>query len=168
MIRGRLAAPSADLPVRCAPRDRCGRTWLDIGDPAEDGALPGDDRGPAVGVWPGSGAAVRSPLADVLLESTLDLPRRSAGTGTEIIEWGILRRQKPGRIGNTTPILQRWPDPPPQSPCINVCVLDADGYCRGCYRTIDEIAGWRSFCAAEQRAVLGSCLSARRHGAAET
>jgi hypothetical protein len=45
-------------------------------------------------------------------------------------------------------------DPPPKSPCINVCVLDADGYCAGCYRTIGEIASWRSFSAAEQWAVL--------------
>jgi predicted Fe-S protein YdhL (DUF1289 family) len=45
-------------------------------------------------------------------------------------------------------------DAPPTSPCINVCVLDAGGYCRGCYRTIDEIARWRSFSRAEQWAVL--------------
>ncbi|MGD0501139.1 MAG: DUF1289 domain-containing protein [Steroidobacteraceae bacterium] len=42
----------------------------------------------------------------------------------------------------------------PTSPCINVCVLDADGFCAGCYRTIGEIAGWRSLSAAEQWAVL--------------
>ncbi len=29
------------------------------------------------------------------------------------------------------------------SPCIGVCVLDADtGWCRGCLRTREEIAGW--------------------------
>jgi uncharacterized protein len=42
----------------------------------------------------------------------------------------------------------------PVSPCINVCTLDAAGYCIGCYRTIEEIAGWRSLSAGEQRAVL--------------
>jgi predicted Fe-S protein YdhL (DUF1289 family) len=42
----------------------------------------------------------------------------------------------------------------PESPCINVCRLDAAGYCTGCYRTIEEIAGWRSLSAGEQRAVL--------------
>ncbi len=29
------------------------------------------------------------------------------------------------------------------SPCINVCQMDAaTGWCRGCLRTIDEIATW--------------------------
>lgn len=29
------------------------------------------------------------------------------------------------------------------SPCISVCRIDpATGWCEGCYRTIDEIAGW--------------------------
>ncbi|MGA2397418.1 MAG: DUF1289 domain-containing protein [Steroidobacteraceae bacterium] len=42
----------------------------------------------------------------------------------------------------------------PQSPCIQVCVLGAHGYCTGCYRTIGEIARWSSMSAAEQRAVL--------------
>lgn len=31
------------------------------------------------------------------------------------------------------------------SPCINVCTLDeASGLCRGCARTLDEIARWSS------------------------
>jgi uncharacterized protein len=51
--------------------------------------------------------------------------------------------------------------PPPQSPCIQVCVLDAHGYCQGCYRTIEEIARWSRMSAAEQRRVL-DCLAARR------
>lgn len=29
------------------------------------------------------------------------------------------------------------------SPCISVCQMDADtGWCKGCYRTLDEIARW--------------------------
>ncbi len=53
----------------------------------------------------------------------------------------------------------------PTSPCTAVCVLDpASGFCRGCYRTIDEIAGWASLGAAEKRAIL-ECLPARRAGA---
>lgn len=46
------------------------------------------------------------------------------------------------------------PELAPQSPCVNICVLDAGGYCVGCYRTINEIARWRSLSAAEQQAVL--------------
>ncbi len=30
----------------------------------------------------------------------------------------------------------------PTSPCLNICTLDEQGVCRGCYRTLDEIAGW--------------------------
>ncbi|MGH8780706.1 DUF1289 domain-containing protein [Paraburkholderia sp.] len=42
------------------------------------------------------------------------------------------------------------PDPrdvaPVPSPCIDVCRMNpATGWCDGCLRTIDEIAGWSSF-----------------------
>lgn len=44
--------------------------------------------------------------------------------------------------------------PPPPSPCINVCRMDdATGWCDGCLRTIDEIAGWSSFDDATKRAI---------------
>ena len=47
----------------------------------------------------------------------------------------------------------REPDAP--SPCISVCVLDpASGFCRGCFRTIQEIAGWTMMTKAERLAVL--------------
>ncbi|MCC8397411.1 DUF1289 domain-containing protein [Paraburkholderia sp. MMS20-SJTR3] len=40
------------------------------------------------------------------------------------------------------------------SPCINVCRMDAaTGWCEGCLRTIDEIAGWSGFDNAAKRAV---------------
>ncbi len=42
----------------------------------------------------------------------------------------------------------------PASPCINICTLDDRGYCRGCYRTIQEITVWSRLTAREQRAVL--------------
>jgi predicted Fe-S protein YdhL (DUF1289 family) len=42
----------------------------------------------------------------------------------------------------------------PISPCIGVCVIDAaSGWCRGCGRTIEEIAGWLDFTAAERRRI---------------
>jgi predicted Fe-S protein YdhL (DUF1289 family) len=41
------------------------------------------------------------------------------------------------------------------SPCINVCTLDpATGHCVGCFRHIDEIAGWPVFTPGERSAVL--------------
>jgi uncharacterized protein len=40
------------------------------------------------------------------------------------------------------------------SPCISVCRMDADtGFCAGCLRTIEEIAGWRAMDDAQRRAV---------------
>lgn len=34
-------------------------------------------------------------------------------------------------------------EPPLPSPCISVCRMDeATGWCRGCYRTMDEIVRW--------------------------
>jgi predicted Fe-S protein YdhL (DUF1289 family) len=41
------------------------------------------------------------------------------------------------------------------SPCVNVCVMDeARGLCRGCHRTLDEIARWSVMSDGEKRAVL--------------
>jgi uncharacterized protein len=35
------------------------------------------------------------------------------------------------------------PARPVRSPCISVCRIDAaTGWCEGCQRTLDEIAGW--------------------------
>ncbi|MBX3704126.1 MAG: DUF1289 domain-containing protein [Steroidobacteraceae bacterium] len=45
-------------------------------------------------------------------------------------------------------------DTRPFSPCINVCSLDSQEVCRGCYRTLAEIAGWGAMSAGEQRAVV--------------
>lgn len=43
----------------------------------------------------------------------------------------------------------------PASPCVGVCKLDpATDFCRGCQRTLDEIAGWTAFSTAEKLAVL--------------
>jgi len=48
------------------------------------------------------------------------------------------------------------------SPCISVCAIDPrSGVCAGCYRTLDEIAGWIAFSDDERRAVLAA-LPGRR------
>jgi predicted Fe-S protein YdhL (DUF1289 family) len=48
------------------------------------------------------------------------------------------------------------------SPCVSVCVLDADGVlCLGCFRTLDEIAAWSVLDAEAKRGVLAA-LPARR------
>lgn len=58
------------------------------------------------------------------------------------------------------------PNDPP-SPCTGVCEIDqANGWCSGCNRTLDEIAAWSSAPPAFKRAVLArlterACAEAR-------
>ena len=43
---------------------------------------------------------------------------------------------------------------PVSSPCTSVCRLDPrTGWCEGCWRTLDEIAGWSTMSDADKRAV---------------
>ena len=51
----------------------------------------------------------------------------------------------------------------PVSPCIGICLMDpATRTCRGCLRTIEEIAGWYTANPAEKRAILGRLQERRR------
>ena len=44
---------------------------------------------------------------------------------------------------------------PTLSPCIKVCRLDPTGtFCTGCRRTLDEIAGWAGYGAAERERIM--------------
>ena len=46
------------------------------------------------------------------------------------------------------------PAGPVPSPCISVCRMDAvTGWCEGCFRTLDEIAGWGMSSDAQKREV---------------
>ena len=46
---------------------------------------------------------------------------------------------------------------PVPSPCIDVCRMNPDtGWCDGCLRTIEEIAGWSSFDDVQKRAIWDS------------
>ncbi|KON81838.1 DUF1289 domain-containing protein [Azoarcus sp. PA01] len=41
------------------------------------------------------------------------------------------------------------------SPCINICRMNAaTGLCEGCFRSLDEIAGWSRQADAEKRRIL--------------
>jgi len=52
----------------------------------------------------------------------------------------------------------------PASPCVGICLLDpATGLCRGCLRTVAEIASWYEASTAEKRAILAR-LDQRRLG----
>ena len=44
---------------------------------------------------------------------------------------------------------------PLETPCTDICTIDeANGLCKGCYRTIDEIAAWASMTAEQRRAIM--------------
>lgn len=48
------------------------------------------------------------------------------------------------------------------SPCTSVCTIDTvTGLCAGCYRTLDEIAGWIDLPEQRKRTLLAT-LAARR------
>lgn len=42
---------------------------------------------------------------------------------------------------------------PVASPCRDVCRMGQHGYCEGCFRTIDEIAGWANRSDDDKRAI---------------
>ena len=45
-------------------------------------------------------------------------------------------------------------DVEPQSPCISVCLLDADDICTGCFRSANEITDWFMASAEQKREML--------------
>jgi uncharacterized protein len=57
-------------------------------------------------------------------------------------------------------------EPSPASPCVGICLLDPQTrQCRGCLRTVEEIARWYEAGVAEKRALL-VILAERREAAA--
>ncbi len=53
-----------------------------------------------------------------------------------------------------------WQRDEVESPCVKVCVVHpAERMCVGCYRTIDEIAGWGRMTSDERRAVIAELPS---------
>lgn len=55
-----------------------------------------------------------------------------------------------------------------ESPCTNVCTLDArTGLCLGCGRTIEEIARWSAMSEAERARVMAELPGRRQPPAAE-
>jgi predicted Fe-S protein YdhL (DUF1289 family) len=57
-----------------------------------------------------------------------------------------------------------WKSPPPKpilTPCIGVCELDVGGLCKGCHRTLDEIARWSAMSDAERLRLMDEVLPQR-------
>ncbi|MDX2193936.1 MAG: DUF1289 domain-containing protein [Gemmatimonadales bacterium] len=50
------------------------------------------------------------------------------------------------------------------SPCIRICELDDDGVCRGCFRTLGEIASWGSMDDAGRLRVLTAIAQRKPDG----
>jgi uncharacterized protein len=62
---------------------------------------------------------------------------------------------------SSRPETERMTAPVP-SPCTNVCKMDpGTGWCEGCLRTIDEIAGWAGLSDAD-KLVIWDRLAERR------
>jgi predicted Fe-S protein YdhL (DUF1289 family) len=40
------------------------------------------------------------------------------------------------------------------SPCIDICVMEDEGYCKGCLRSVSEIAQWRKLSANKKLEIL--------------
>lgn len=51
--------------------------------------------------------------------------------------------------------------PMPSTPCIGACQLGADGWCIGCRRSGDEIAGWRELAEPERLRIMRDVLPRR-------
>ena len=56
------------------------------------------------------------------------------------------------------------------SPCINICRMDAaNGLCIGCWRSLDEIAGWASADDTVRATILAAVARRRQeHAGSET
>lgn len=64
--------------------------------------------------------------------------------------------------------MSRRPEGGVASPCIDVCRMDpATGWCVGCLRTIDEIAGWAALADDAKREVLARVAERRARRPAE-
>lgn len=51
---------------------------------------------------------------------------------------------------------------PIRTPCIKVCVIDGEsGLCMGCYRRLNEVAGWSKMTPEARDAVMGELPSRR-------
>lgn len=48
------------------------------------------------------------------------------------------------------------------TPCVKECVIGADGLCRGCGRTLDEIVDWARMAEPARRAVMAALPARRR------
>ena len=54
------------------------------------------------------------------------------------------------------------PQGEPASPCVDICVLNEEDICAGCYRSAQEIAEWGQSDVSAKRRILENTLERRR------
>lgn len=64
---------------------------------------------------------------------------------------------------SSTEILESEVLQPVESPCIDLCTLDDDDICVGCFRSIDEICAWGGAAEVQRRLIL-QAAAGRRSG----
>ncbi len=48
------------------------------------------------------------------------------------------------------------------SPCIDECVINKDGYCTGCFRSIKEIAAWAGMTNEERLKIMAELAKRKK------
>lgn len=61
-------------------------------------------------------------------------------------------------------VIERVPPVAIVSPCTGVCAIDDNDLCRGCARTLDEIAAWGVMTPAERDTVMAALPGRHDHG----
>lgn len=56
--------------------------------------------------------------------------------------------------------MRRTPAIVVKSPCVNICKME-DGLCLGCFRTLEEIAGWAAAADTDKRLILAAVAQRR-------
>jgi uncharacterized protein len=49
-----------------------------------------------------------------------------------------------------------------KSPCINICCLNINNICSGCYRSLEEIAQWSGASDSEKKTILDRTLERKQ------
>jgi predicted Fe-S protein YdhL (DUF1289 family) len=55
-----------------------------------------------------------------------------------------------------------------QSPCVDHCTIDVNEICRGCFRTLDEIARWSSMSESDKRVTNQRCGQRREENSGDS
>lgn len=49
-----------------------------------------------------------------------------------------------------------------ESPCVNICELNKDDICTGCFRSLDEIVLWSGYSDQDKRDILNNSLQRKQ------